>query len=160
MPLFNPSEDQTIISTNAGDMGNAHSEFIGPLAEMGILGPITFILIIVVFYFKSANLYYSLPRSELRSIVFWVSLAFTTYIINGTLNNFLDTDKASVPFWSFIANYCLHRFAQRTNCLRKKSKSYKGDIVTDSASCFKLIDSIDQISFQSVKVTCIFHDLL
>jgi hypothetical protein len=24
-------------------------------------------------------------------------------MINGTLNNFLDTDKASVPFWAFIA---------------------------------------------------------
>ena len=100
---FQSSEDLTIISTNAGDMGNAHSEFIGPLAEMGILGTLTFVLIIIVFYYKSANLYYSLPRSELRSIVFWVTLAFTTYIINGTLNNFLDTDKASVPFWSFIA---------------------------------------------------------
>ena len=84
-------------------MGNAHSEFIGPLAEMGILGPITFIIVIVFFYMKSAKLYYQLPNSEVKSIVFWVTLAFTTYIINGTLNNFLDTDKASVPFWSFIA---------------------------------------------------------
>lgn len=100
---FQSSEDLTIISTNAGDMGNAHSEFIGPMAEMGVLGPITFIIIIVLFYMKSAKLYYSLPKSEVRSIVFWVTLAFTTYIINGTLNNFLDTDKASVPFWSFIA---------------------------------------------------------
>lgn len=100
---FQSSDDLTIISTNAGDMGNAHSEFIGPLAEMGILGLVTFVVIIVIFYMKSAKLYYSLPKSELRSIVFWVTLAFTTYIINGTLNNFLDTDKASVPFWSFIA---------------------------------------------------------
>lgn len=100
---FQSSEDLTIISTNAGDMGNAHSEFIGPLAEMGVLGLVTFVLIIVMFYYKSANLYYSLPKSEVRSIVFWVTLAFTTYIINGTLNNFLDTDKAAVPFWSFIA---------------------------------------------------------
>ncbi len=100
---FQSSEDLTIISTNAGDMGNAHSEFIGPLAEMGVLGPITFIIIIFLFYKKSANLYYTLPKSEVRSIVFWVTLAFTSYIINGTLNNFLDTDKASVPFWAFIA---------------------------------------------------------
>jgi hypothetical protein len=26
-----------------------------------------------------------------------------TYFIHGTLNNYLDTDKASVPFWGFIA---------------------------------------------------------
>lgn len=100
---FQSSEDLTIISTNSGDMGNAHSEFIGPLAEMGVLGTMTFLLIIVMFYYKASVLYSRLPRGETRQIVFWVILAFTTYIINGTLNNFLDTDKASVPFWSFIA---------------------------------------------------------
>jgi O-antigen ligase len=100
---FQSSEDLTIISTNAGDMGNAHSEFIGPLAEEGILGLLTFVLILVAFYYTASRLYFRLPKSELRTIVFFVILAFTTYIINGTLNNFLDTDKASVPFWAFIA---------------------------------------------------------
>ncbi len=99
---FQSSEDLTIISTNSGDMGNAHSEFIGPLAESGLLGALTFIILIVVFYYKGSLLYSSLPRGELKQIVFWVILAFTTYIINGTLNNFLDTDKASVPFWAFL----------------------------------------------------------
>lgn len=100
---FQSSEDLTIISTNSGDGGNAHSEFIGPLAEEGILGVLTFIAIIVVFYYKASVLYTKLPKGELRQIVFWIILAFTTYIVNGTLNNFLDTDKASVPFWALIA---------------------------------------------------------
>ncbi|MBL4709382.1 MAG: O-antigen ligase family protein [Flavobacteriales bacterium] len=100
---FQSSEDITIISTNAGDGGNAHSEFIGPLAETGLLGGITFVLIIIMFYYRASILYFRLPKSELRVIVFFVILAFTSYIINGTLNNFLDTDKASVPFWAFIA---------------------------------------------------------
>ena len=26
-----------------------------------------------------------------------------TYYIHGFLNNFLDTDKAAVPFWGFVA---------------------------------------------------------
>jgi putative inorganic carbon (hco3(-)) transporter len=26
-----------------------------------------------------------------------------TYFIHGVLNNYLDTDKASIPFWGFIA---------------------------------------------------------
>ena len=99
---FQSSDDITIISTNAGDGGNAHSEFIGPLAEQGILGPLTFILIIIVFYVRASYLYFKLPKGELRKIVFYVILAFTTYLINGTLNNFLDTDKASIPFWAFI----------------------------------------------------------
>lgn len=100
---FQSSEDITIISTNAGDGGNAHSEFIGPLAETGILGSLSFVLILIMFYYRASILYFRLPKSELRVIVFFVILAFTSYIINGTLNNFLDTDKASVPFWAFIA---------------------------------------------------------
>jgi hypothetical protein len=26
-----------------------------------------------------------------------------TYFIHGVLNNYLDTDKASIPFWGFMA---------------------------------------------------------
>lgn len=100
---FQSPEDLTIISTNSADGGNAHSEFLGPLSESGILGTITFIIIIVVFYRTASRLYWILPKGELRTIVFFVILAFTTYMVNGTLNNFLDTDKASIPFWGFIA---------------------------------------------------------
>lgn len=100
---FQSSDDLTIISTNAGDGGNAHSEFIGPLAEAGLLGALTFVLILVIFYYKASILYFKLPKGELRQMVFFIILAFTSYIINGTLNNFLDTDKASIPFWAFIA---------------------------------------------------------
>ena len=100
---FQSSDNLTIISTNAGDGGNAHSEFIGPLAEGGILGALTFVLILVVFYYKASTLYFKLPKGELRQVVFFIILAFTSYIVNGTLNNFLDTDKASIPFWAFIA---------------------------------------------------------
>jgi len=30
-------------------------------------------------------------------------LGLSTYFIHGFLNNFLDTDKASVPVWGFMA---------------------------------------------------------
>ena len=36
-PYQKPSE-KTIISTNAGNRGNAHSEYLGPMAESGIVG--------------------------------------------------------------------------------------------------------------------------
>nr|NQU89023.1 hypothetical protein [Bacteroidota bacterium] len=32
-----------------------------------------------------------------------VMLGIVTYFIHGLLNNFLDTDKASVPVWGFFA---------------------------------------------------------
>ena len=30
-------------------------------------------------------------------------LGLFTYFVHGILNNFLDTDKASAPFWGFLA---------------------------------------------------------
>ena len=42
---FQRSKEKTIISTNQGDLGNAHSEFLGPLAESGILGILSFLVI-------------------------------------------------------------------------------------------------------------------
>ena len=30
-------------------------------------------------------------------------LGLITYFVHGVLNNYLDTDKASAPFWGFLA---------------------------------------------------------
>jgi hypothetical protein len=32
-----------------------------------------------------------------------IFLGFITYVVHGTLNNYLDLDKANVPFWGFMA---------------------------------------------------------
>ncbi len=100
---FQANEDLTIISTNSGDVGNAHSEYIGPLAEMGLLGTMTYILIIITVYYKGSQLYHFLPKGEPKSIVLMALLGFSTYVVHGFLNNFLDADKMAVPFWGFIA---------------------------------------------------------
>ena len=47
---YQMSKERTIISTNSGDGGNAHSEYIGPLAEQGFMGTIlmlTFVITVV-----------------------------------------------------------------------------------------------------------------
>jgi putative inorganic carbon (HCO3(-)) transporter len=100
---FQLSSEKTIISTNAGDRGNAHSEYIGPLAESGVLGAVTFILILLVMLYRAVLLYGRLNDPESRLLLMGILLGLITYIIHGSLNNFLDTDKASVPFWAFVA---------------------------------------------------------
>ncbi|MCL1821382.1 MAG: O-antigen ligase family protein, partial [Prolixibacteraceae bacterium] len=42
------SKNSTIITTNKGDGGDAHSEYLGPLAESGLLGMLSFIVLIGV----------------------------------------------------------------------------------------------------------------
>lgn len=97
------SYELTIISTNAGDGGNAHSEYIGPLAETGVLGSLSFIAIVILTIYTAIKLYHRLKDKEMRMLVLSCLLGLITYFLHGFLNNFLDTDKASVPFWGFIA---------------------------------------------------------
>jgi putative inorganic carbon (HCO3(-)) transporter len=97
------SSEKTIISTNAGTGGNAHSEYIGPLAESGILGTVTFVLILLVMLYRSIRLHARLRDTEMRLITMGILMGLITYMVHGSLNNFLDTDKASVPFWAFVA---------------------------------------------------------
>ncbi|MDX8341726.1 O-antigen ligase family protein [Draconibacterium sp. IB214405] len=97
------SKDRTIISTNSADGGNAHSEYLGPMAESGVLGLATYLLIIIVVIYTAVNTYTRLTDYRLRSIVLAALVGLVTYYIHGLLNNFLDTDKISVPFWGFTA---------------------------------------------------------
>jgi O-antigen ligase len=100
---FQKSSEMTIISTNAGDMGNAHSEFIGPLSEEGVLGMMAMIFIVIAVIYRGSVLYSTATSSNIRLLTLGALLGLITYFVHGTLNNFLDTDKLSVPFWAFIA---------------------------------------------------------
>lgn len=100
---YQMSYDRTIISTDFGDVGNAHSEYIGPLAESGILGLLTFLAIIVATLITGIKVYYRAKDKDLKILVISLLMGLITYYIHGFLNDFLNTDKASVPFWGFTA---------------------------------------------------------
>jgi O-antigen ligase len=97
------NEDRTIISTNSADGGNAHSEYLGPLSESGVLGLLTFLLIIGTVIYTAVHTYMRLTDKRLKSFVLAALVGLVTYYVHGLLNNFLDTDKLSVPFWGFTA---------------------------------------------------------
>ncbi|NTW25738.1 MAG: O-antigen ligase family protein [Lentimicrobium sp.] len=100
---FQRSKERTIISTNAGDLGNAHSEYIGPLSEQGIPGLLSVLSLIVVVLVTGIKVYRKAQNNEVKLFSLVTLLALVTYFVHGLLNNFLDTDKASVPFWGFFA---------------------------------------------------------
>ena len=102
---FQEPENLTIISTNFGDMGNAHSEYLAALSEMGVMGLVSFIGIVVAIFFSMITLYNKLPLSETKNrvLVMGMIAATTTYFVHAFLNNFLDTDKAAVPIWAMCA---------------------------------------------------------
>ncbi len=100
---FQLSYQKTIISTNTGDRGNAHSEYLGPLAEQGILGMLAFLLILVTSIYTGLNAYKNATDKNTKIMILMAILGLITYYIHGLLNNFLDTDKLSALFWSYIA---------------------------------------------------------
>ncbi len=100
---FQAARDRTIISTNFGLNGNSHSEYLGPLAEQGLPGMLLVLALIGSITWTAVRLWSRLPNGTERMLVGAAFLGLVTYFIHGFLNNYLDLDKASVPFWGFTA---------------------------------------------------------
>lgn len=100
---FQISREKTSISTNFHTLGNAHSEYLGPLAEQGLPGILSIIIIIGLTLWTGLRVYFRSHNKQARILALSVLMALLTYYIHGIMNNFLDTDKASVLFWGFTA---------------------------------------------------------
>jgi O-antigen ligase len=86
------------VPANSG--GTAHSEYILLISEMGILGLISFLLIICrltwIAFQRSNNLIY-------RKFIVLAFAVLSTYLFHACFNNFLNTDKFAFLFWGFAA---------------------------------------------------------
>jgi putative inorganic carbon (HCO3(-)) transporter len=130
---FQMSYQKTGISTNFGDLGNAHSEYIGPLAESGILGTLSFLLIVVITIITGYKVFHRVVERELKIVLLTSMIALITYMIHGFLNNFLDTDKASSLFWGFIAIIVsldiYYKEGRKRNRLVPRSRKKKKELI-------------------------------
>ena len=100
---YQKSYQLSTISTNAGDLGNAHSEYIGPMTEQGLPGVLLVAALFLTTFATGVRVYRTARDSEVRHMAIAFTLSLLTYYIHGVFNNFLDTDKLSVPFWAFTA---------------------------------------------------------
>jgi O-antigen ligase len=100
---FQRNDEKTYISTNEGDRGSAHSEYLGPLSEEGFMGMILFMMIAITVVYQNSKYVINTKNKKGKLLAKGIILGLTTYWAHGFLNYFLDTDKASVPFWGFIA---------------------------------------------------------
>lgn len=100
---YQSSNDLTVISTNFGDIGNAHSEYLGPLAEMGIPGFLLTLYLVFTIFWTAFRCFHRMPANTQRDLLLYSTLGLVTYFAHGVLNNFLDADKASVPVYGLIA---------------------------------------------------------
>lgn len=111
---FQKGKYKTIISTNFGDGGNAHSEYIGPWAETGTVGLLTILVLVLLILYYGITTYIRSNNPFIRIISLSMTIALITYFIHGFLNNFLDTDKLALPYWSaFAAIVTLNVYGRR-----------------------------------------------
>ncbi len=100
---FQFSADKTIISSNDGDAGNAHSEYLSVLSESGVLGLVFFITLLGIVFIRIISLYNMVHDPDIKRWLLAILTSLLSYFIHGLFNNFLDTDKASVAIWAVIA---------------------------------------------------------
>ena len=97
------ASEKTAISTNYGEGGNAHSEYLGALADMGIPGMVLYIVLVIVILYHAVILYNRNGDRQSALLLLTLVTGLMTYIVHGALNNFLDTDKISALLWGMIA---------------------------------------------------------
>jgi O-antigen ligase len=103
---YAPYQDDALttrISTWHGDVGGAHSEYLKPLSESGILGLVTFVALIMVVLKSGFRVLKKSPHPEDRFLAAAIILGLTTYYIHGLFNYFLHTDKVAALFWGMSA---------------------------------------------------------
>jgi putative inorganic carbon (hco3(-)) transporter len=100
---YQRSYEKTRISTDFGTRGNAHSEYLGPLAEAGVFGLLSFLLVIGTTMYTGIRVYISSKKRSIRIFSLAVLVGLVSYYLHGLMNNFLDTDKISALFWGYTA---------------------------------------------------------
>jgi putative inorganic carbon (HCO3(-)) transporter len=100
---YQRSYEKTRISTDFGTLGNAHSEYLGPLAESGVFGLLGILLVIGTTIYTGIRVYLTARRRSIRLLSLGILVGLFSYYFHGLLNNFLDTDKISVLFWGYAA---------------------------------------------------------
>ena len=87
----------------AGNLGNAHSEYIGPMTEQGLPGVLLVVALFLTTFATGVRVYRTARDPAVARTALAFTLSLLTYYVHGVFNNFLDTDKLSVPFWAFTA---------------------------------------------------------
>ena len=85
------------------DVGGVHSEYLGPLSEMGLLGLISFLVLVGAIVNTGMRVYYTAKTRLIQLLALSCLLGMITYLTHGFLNNYLDSDKTASLFWGFAA---------------------------------------------------------
>jgi O-antigen ligase len=124
---FQMASEKTIISTNYGEGGNAHSEYLGSIVDSGIPGLMLYILLLFISIRKGIIIWKTNNDKNIRNMALALVAGLVTYAVHGALNNFLDTDKISALFWGMIAAIVAIDIRMKEEKENKKLSQIGGD---------------------------------
>lgn len=120
---FQKASERTAISTDFGDAGNAHSEYLGALSETGWPGALIFLSITLTAVLTGIRCWYREKRGPSGYFVLALVTGLLTYAVHAVMNSFLDTDKIAALWWGFIA------LITATDIGKKRDPEIPGDTV-------------------------------
>jgi O-antigen ligase len=100
---FQKSSERTAISTDFGDAGNSHSEYLGALSESGWPGALIYLAMALCAVITGIKVWYREGRGDKGYFALAVVTGLVTYAVHGVMNSFLDSDKIAALWWGFIA---------------------------------------------------------
>ena len=100
---YQQSSEMTIISTNTGDLGDAHSEYFSAMSETGFPGMALWIGITLLTMAAAFRVVYHTEDRKIKITALMALLGLVTYHVHAFLNNYSQYDKIAVPLWTFTA---------------------------------------------------------
>ena len=100
---FQKSRTRTFVSTNRGDNGTAHNEFLLSLSESGWPGPIILAFLFAVPFLRALRGYNRASKRNTRLLYLACAMGLLTYDIHAFVNNFMDQDKVGGTYLVLLA---------------------------------------------------------
>ena len=100
---FQKKEEMTRISTQEGDRGNAHSEYLGSLAEGGILLILTQCLFFGLILIRMIKFIHIDQEADRRFLVAALLAGILSFVLHGMVNTFSD----QIQMWLFCSSLSL-----------------------------------------------------
>ncbi|MEM7037233.1 MAG: O-antigen ligase family protein, partial [Bacteroidota bacterium] len=94
---------RTSVSTNRGDNGTAHNEFLLAMSETGWMGAIILLGIFIAPIVMGVRGYHRAIKKNTRLLYLAITFGLITYDIHALVNNFLDQDKIGGSYFGFMA---------------------------------------------------------
>jgi O-antigen ligase len=96
-------KDMTRISTVHGEKGNAHSEYLGHMAEAGLPGLLLFLATLLIAVQSALRVIYRSAYRHWRTTALVVVICLLTFYVHAIFNAFLETDELGALYYAGLA---------------------------------------------------------